>query len=124
MSPHERFLGQKFITLETYAKDGKAIRTPVFVVEDGGRVYVRTDPRTGKVKRIMSNSRVRIVPSDGRGAPRGDWLEGEARLVGGPEAVRILELFKKKYGFFGMMTDSFNRLRGRKLTTVISITLR
>jgi uncharacterized protein len=121
LDPSKRFSDQKYINLETYAKDGKPIRTPVFVVEDGGVVYVRTDPRTGKIKRIRNNPHVRIAPSDGRGAPKGDWTDGEAQLVEGQDAARILGLFKKKYGYFGRIAGSFNRIRGINVTAVISI---
>jgi PPOX class probable F420-dependent enzyme len=113
--------GQRYINLETYRRDGEAVRTTVFVVVDGGLVYVRTNPRTGKVKRILDNPRVRLAPSDGRGSPRGDWMNGEAHMLEGEEAARILLLFKKKYGLLARILDPMNRLRGMGVTAVISI---
>lgn len=93
-----QFTAARNISIETYRKNGDPVRTPVLVVEDGGQLYVRTDPRSGKVKRIRGNPRVRVAPSDMRGNPKGDWIEGEASFVEGAERERIIGLFKKKYG--------------------------
>jgi PPOX class probable F420-dependent enzyme len=117
----KRFASEKYISLETFKKSGEAIQTPVWVVEDGGVVYVRTDPASWKAKRIRNNQRVRIAPSDMRGKPTGEWVDAQAHFVEGEEASRILELFKKKYGMVGGITDSFNRLRGRDPSAIISI---
>ena len=125
MSAIEQFSGRRYINLESYKKNGEPKQTPVQSLEHDGLVYVRTDPTTWKVKRIMRNPHVRIVPSDQRGKPTGMWVEGEARILEGEERERMLEVFKKEYGGFGYSMVGFvGRLRGeRQMTAVISIKL-
>ena len=94
----DQFTTARNISLETYRKNGDPVRTTVLVVEDAGKLFVRTDPRSGKVKRIRRNPKVRVAPSDMRGNTKGDWVEGEASFVKGAEAERVLGLFGKKYG--------------------------
>jgi PPOX class probable F420-dependent enzyme len=84
-------------------------------------VYVRTDARTGKAKRIRNNPAVRIAPSTRGGKVTGDWVKGDAHFVDGEQASRILELFKRKYGILGKMLVSLGRLRGKDESTVIAI---
>ena len=93
-----RFSDAQYITLETYRKSGEPVRTTVWVVEDGGLVYVRTGAKSGKVKRIRRDSRVRIATTNLRGDILGDWSEGTAEFVGEEQSVQIVELFRRKYG--------------------------
>ena len=123
MESAKQFSGAKYISLESYRKNGEAVKSPVWVVEEGGVVYVRTDPTSWKAKRIRKNPRVRIAASDMRGKVTGQWVDGEARFIEGPEADRKIELFKKKYGAGLRLTDLFNGVRGRRATAVISIEL-
>jgi PPOX class probable F420-dependent enzyme len=94
----KQFSDARYISLETYRKSGDPVRTTVWVVEDAGVVYVRTSPRSGKVKRIRRDRRVRLVQTNLRGKVSGEWADGEAQLVEGEESGRVLELFRRKYG--------------------------
>ena len=123
MESAKRFSDEKYISLETYKKNGEAVKSPVWVVEEGGAVYVRTDPTSWKAKRIRKNPRVRIAASDMRGKVTGQWVDGEARFIEGQDADQKIELFKKKYGAGLRLTDFFNGVRGRRSTAVISIEL-
>jgi uncharacterized protein len=123
MDSAKQFSSESYISLETYKKSGEAVRSPVWVVEEGGVVFVRTDPTSWKAKRIRKNQRVRVAPSDMRGKPTGSWVDGEAHFVEGEEAQRILKLFKKKYGITAWLIDSYHGLRGSRSLTVISIKL-
>jgi len=116
-----QFSSARYIALETYKKNGQPVQTPVWVLEDGGTVYVRTDPGSWKAKRIRRNPHVRLATSDMRGKPTGPWVEGEAHFVEGGDADRILKLITKKYGLGGEILEFFNRLRGANPTGVISI---
>ena len=121
MGSAKQFSNEKYINLETYKKSGEAVQCPVWVVEDSGMLYVRTDPTSWKAKRIRKNQRVRVVPSGMRGKPTGSWVEGEAHFVEGEEAQRVLKLLKKKYGVIGRIIDSYNEMRGGPSSAVISI---
>ncbi len=50
--------------------NGTGVVTPVW-----GKLYVWTGADSWKVKRIRNNGRVRLVPSDARGNPEGEWEE-------------------------------------------------
>ena len=117
----DQFSDQKFVMLESYAENGTPIQSPVWILEDGGIIYFRTDPRTGKVKRLQKNPKVRIAPADISGEILGSWVKGEAQFVEGEEAKRVFKLFRKKYGIVGRIIDFFNKLRGRRMSMVIQI---
>jgi PPOX class probable F420-dependent enzyme len=120
----EQFSGRRYINLESYKKDGKAVLTPVQSIEEGGLVYFRTDPRTWKVKRIQSNPHVRIVPSDRSGKPTGRWVDGIAQILEGQERDRMMHIFAKEYGAVGnSLINLVGRFRGERLTTIISVRL-
>ena len=93
-----QFAGQKYLTIETYRKNGEAVRTPVWFIEKDGGLFVRTDNDTGKAKRIKRNPHVRIAPCNMRGEPRGEWLSAEAKFAGQEVAEKTYQLLKKKYG--------------------------
>lgn len=123
MASAARFSAEKYISLESYRKNGQAVASPVWLIEEGGIIYVRTDPASWKAKRIRKNPRIRIAPSDIRGKTAGPWAEGEAHFVEGEEVERIMKLFKKKYGTGLRLTDFFNGMRGRHATAILSIKL-
>jgi uncharacterized protein len=108
--------GHKYIALETYRKSGEAVRTPVWFAQEpvaneqgGTTVYVYTMDNSGKAKRIRRASRVRLAPSDGRGKPLGDWVEGEA-IIGDAAAYEYgNSLMNKKYGLMKHLFDFLGR---------------
>jgi PPOX class probable F420-dependent enzyme len=119
-----QFSGRRYINLESYKKDGKPVLTPVQSIEENGLIYLRTGPKTWKVKRIRRNPHVRVVPSDRNGKPTGTWVDGSAQILEGEESERVMTLFKKEYGAVGNSLVNFvGRLRGERLTTIISIEL-
>jgi PPOX class probable F420-dependent enzyme len=116
------FSGRRYISLESYDDEGKPRRTPVQSVEQRGTLYVRTDPRTWKVKRIRNDPRVRVALCDRLGKPVGEWLEGEAQILEGPARGDAAVALRREYGpLRNLMTVFVARLRGEKLTTVLSI---
>ena len=102
----------RYISLETYRKSGVAVRTTVWLVEAGGQIYIRTDPNSGKAKRIRRNPRVRVARSDMGGNVKGDWAEGEATQVDQKESEKVRELFRKKYGMQIRLLGVISRLPG------------
>ncbi len=69
------------IVLVTFKRSGEAVPSPINHGVDGGKIYVRTDPTTGKAKRIRNNPDVVVVPSDLRGRPKGEPVAGVARIL-------------------------------------------
>lgn len=98
MSALAQFAGQKYLSLETYRKSGAPVRTPVWFAESNGMLYVRTAESTGKYRRILNNSSVRVAPCDMRGNVKGDWAAGEARIISGEEEQATYRMLAKKYG--------------------------
>ena len=110
----KQFSDARYISLETFRKNGVGVRTTVWLVEDGGVLYFRTDPKSGKAKRIRLNPHVRIARSDMGGNAKGVWLDGEARQVDEMESDRVRDLFRKKYGLQIMLLGGLSRLSGRR----------
>lgn len=123
MASAKDFSNLKYISLITFRKSGVPVPTPVWLIENGGAIYVRTDPRSGKAKRLRRIQRVRIAPSDARGKTLGPYVEGNARFLEGEDARRMFLLIKRKYGTTGALVDFFNGLRGNHPTAVIEIKL-
>jgi PPOX class probable F420-dependent enzyme len=103
--------GEKYINLETYRKNGRGVRTPVWFVEsssgDGSILYLRTSDDTGKYKRIRNNPSVQIAPCDMRGSVKGKWVKGEARIASEEEKLKAFKMLEKKYGIIYKMTRIF-----------------
>jgi PPOX class probable F420-dependent enzyme len=92
------FESEKYLSLETFRKNGQGVPTPVwFVLHPNGAFYVYTEADSWKVKRIRNTSRVRIAPSDVRGNVKGDWVEAKAVIVGGDEERDANRLLDEKY---------------------------
>ena len=95
-----QFYNRKYLNLVTYRRSGAAVSTPMWFVEEDGVLYVRTPAKSGKVKRLGNNPRVRVVPSDRCGNPKGAWIDGRARIVvDGTQAERANRLVHRKYGW-------------------------
>ena len=108
-----QFADQKVVTLESYKKNGQAVRTPLFFVIREGMLYMRTPLRSWKVKRIRNNPHVRVVPSNMQGSPQGAWVEGYAEIYHENDMAWVNNLSKQKYGLVKRLMDFRNRLLGR-----------
>jgi PPOX class probable F420-dependent enzyme len=105
---------ERYVSLATFRKDGREVRTPVWIAGGEGRVWIYTNVRSGKVKRIRRNGRVRAAPCDVRGNLRGDWVEARASLVEDfNEREEGIRAFVEKYGWQMRMALFFSRLSGR-----------
>jgi hypothetical protein len=113
-----QFSNRKYLNLVTYRKSGAAVSTPLWFVEEGGVLYVRTPARSGKVKRLRNNPRVRVVPSDRRGNPKGAWIDGRARIVCGAQAQRANRLVHRKYGWRKKLIELWYKRNPEKRVTI------
>jgi hypothetical protein len=110
-NPVLQFHGQTYLALETYRKNGQGVITPVWFYQEGDILYVRTGPFSGKTKRIRNNPSVKVVPSDGRGNPSGEWISGTANLIDGQKVFQINEKMKEKYGLVKWLFDQLGMIR-------------
>ena len=108
-----QFRGKKYLNLETYRKSGAAVRTPLWFAEEEGVLYVYSLDDSGKVKRLRNNPRVRVVPSDIKGNPKGEWVEARAEILDADGAARGHQLLRQKY-WMKRLFDLLGRLKGRR----------
>jgi uncharacterized protein len=109
---------EHYISLETYRRNGRAIPTPVWFIEQNGKLYVSAPSHTGKVKRIRNNGQVRIAPCDGRGNVTGQWLDGQARFVEGAQADAADRLLTRKYGWQKRALELFGSFKRWRYTII------
>ena len=92
------FINQNYLNLETFRKNGLGVKTPVWFVQDGDTLFVRTFSKSGKVKRIRNNNQVNIAPCKMNGALLGDWVQALACEIKEDEFDRKIDkLLDKKY---------------------------
>lgn len=105
---------EAYVSLATYRRDGRKVRTPVWIGQSGAHYYCFSAGQAGKVKRIRANGRARLAACDLRGKIRGDWIDARARLI---EDARLKEevyaVLRRKYGWQMRLGDFFARLSGR-----------
>lgn len=89
--------GAKYVSLTTFRRTGIPVATPVWFAENDGRLCIFTNPRSGKVKRIRNNPRVKIAPSTMRGRVTGPEFAGKARPLDGQEKAQARKALEQKY---------------------------
>jgi PPOX class probable F420-dependent enzyme len=118
----KQFEKQNYLNIETIRKNGQAIKTPVWFVQDGETLFVWTQANAGKAKRIRNNGAVRVTPCTSSGEVLGEWIPAQAQTNESPEAISDLEkLMKKKYGIMFYIFGFLGRMRGGAKYTAIKI---
>src|SRR5256885_3354960 len=119
------FQKHKYLSLETFRKNGVGVRTPVWFAGEASAgaagsahgvsetLYVYSTADSGKAKRIRNNGRARIAPCDMRGRLLGDWVHARAEIITGAEAKRGMQLLNKKYAPWKQLLDFFASFRKR-----------
>lgn len=115
-----QFSQQNYLNLESFRKNGLSVKTPVWFVQDGDTLYVRTVAGSGKVKRIRRNPQVNIAPCTGSGDLRGEWVSAQAREVSGEIEKRVDSLLGRKYGLQKTLFALMSALR-RDQYTILEI---
>jgi uncharacterized protein len=87
----------KYISLTTYRRDGTAVATPVWFVQDGDRLLVHTGTASGKAKRIRRDPAVQVATCTARGQLRAEPASGTARALSGSAAEAAKRLINRKY---------------------------
>lgn len=87
----------KYMSLTTYRRDGTAVPTAVWFVEDGGRLYVVTPADSYKARRLRRNPSATVAPSTARGRPTGEPIPVRVEFLGPEEHARIDRLMAEKY---------------------------
>jgi hypothetical protein len=104
----------RYVSLATFRRDGREVRTPVWIAEAEGRYYVFSEGDAGKVKRIRATGQVRLAACDLRGGVRSEWLAGRGRIVAEPARIECAyAALHRKYGWQMAIGDFFSKLGGR-----------
>jgi hypothetical protein len=89
--------GQRYISLATFRRNGKAVYTPVWFGEDNDHLYVMTSGKMGKSKRIRNNPQVQVAPCTMRGRITGSEFAAHARFLKPEEFQHARQLINAKY---------------------------
>lgn len=84
--------------LVTYRRDGTPVPTPVWAAAERGRLYVRSERSSGKLKRLRNDDRVLLAPCTVRGKPLGAPLEARARVLAPHEEPLAERALASRYG--------------------------
>jgi PPOX class probable F420-dependent enzyme len=104
------FVGQRYLNLESFKRDGTPVQTPVWFAEEQGVQYVYTLANAGKVKRIRRHPRIRLAPCTIRGKVIGPWVEAEATIVDATTAAHGHAVLRHTYGWMKRIGDLFSRM--------------
>jgi uncharacterized protein len=96
---------KRYLSLETFRKNGKGVRTPVWfaVAPTAGdiaaepKIYVYTTADSGKAKRIRNRGMARIAACSAFGRITGSWVDVRVEIVSGQEAKLGMRLINWKY---------------------------
>jgi PPOX class probable F420-dependent enzyme len=92
-----RFVEQKTVRLTTFRRNGTPVPTPVSIAVEDDHAYVRSFEKAGKAKRQSNDSHVEVAPSSARGAPTGDAIPAQARLLDGDESRHAARVLRRKH---------------------------
>lgn len=107
--------GPRYVNLETYRRDGRGVRTPLWCAVLDGTIVAFTNGRSGKIKRLRRESRVALASCDARGGIRSPWVEGSCEIVADAEQERLAyDALQRKYGWLMRLTSLAAQIGGRR----------
>lgn len=98
--------GHHYCLLVTFKRSGEPVPTPVLFGLANGKLYLRTEPDVGKVRRIRNDPHVRVGPSNWRGKPLGPLTEGMARVLPPAEEQGAYAALRANYTFGQRLYES------------------
>jgi PPOX class probable F420-dependent enzyme len=105
---------ERYVSLATFRRSGKEVRTPVWIVALGAISYVYSTDNAGKVKRLRNNPRARMAACNMRGGLLGEWVDVHGSFVLDKQLEqRVFSEFRRKYGFQITIANVLSRLAGR-----------
>jgi len=104
----------RYVSLATYRKSGAEVRTPVWAARSGDRLYVFSEAKAGKVKRLRNSPRSAVASCDVRGGNVGAFHPARTVVVEDRAVIdAAYAAFRRKYGWQIRVTNFFSRLSGR-----------
>ncbi|SNT65831.1 hypothetical protein SAMN05421812_12740 [Asanoa hainanensis] len=89
----------KHVSLVTFRRDGTGVATPVWHVTEGNELFVVSEAKAWKVKRVRNTGRAEVTVCDLRGriAPGAASAKGAARLLDEAGTAVVREKLAAKY---------------------------
>jgi PPOX class probable F420-dependent enzyme len=87
----------KYLSVTSFRRDGTAVATPVWFVQDDGRLLVETGADSYRVRRIRRNPSVTVATCTATGRLRGEQVTARAVLLAECEVERVERLMADKY---------------------------
>ena len=117
----------KYLNLTSFKRDGTGVSTPVWFVQENGRLFVRTDGDSYKAKRIAHNPSVMIAECSASGRLRGEPVAARAEIRRKGEAQHVDELMARKYRLDRILIlpiyRAVQRIRGQRTTETDPVVL-
>ena len=107
----DAILTAQYVALTTYRRDGTAVTTPVWAAAEGESLYLFTNARAGKVKRLRNSSRAAIAPCTATGKVTGAQLPAEAFNLASDQMPKVWGLLIEKYGMAVRLFIAYDRAR-------------
>ena len=119
MTAFDQLADARYVSLESYRRNGEAVATPVWITAADGNLYCWTLTDTGKVKRIRANPAARLAKCDASGNLQGDWVAAQAEILDSPAALKAqLGRLRAKYGWKFLAYRLISVLRRAETTTI------
>jgi PPOX class probable F420-dependent enzyme len=127
MTPHE-LARERYVNLVTFKRSGDEVKTPIWFAadpQDPRRLWMYTNGKSWKVKRIRNGGLARVAACNARGGVHGPWLEARARIEPDERAItRAFDLLVQKYGWQARLLLVGARLGNTwKDRTILEVTL-
>ena len=102
MTPHD-LARERYVNLATFRRSGAEVKTPIWFAsdpQDPRRLWMYTNGKSGKVKRIRNGGRSRVAACNARGRVHGPWLDATSRIESDlQQRARAFDLLVGKYGW-------------------------
>ena len=119
---------ERYVNLATVKRSGEEVKTPIWFAadpQDPRRLWMYTNGKSWKVKRIRNNRQSRVAACSARGRVHGAWLPATARIETDEKKIgRALDLLVAKYGWQARLLLLGARLGNTwKDRTILEVTL-
>lgn len=96
----------------TFRRDGSPVATTVWAAAADGRLYIRTERASGKVKRLRRHPYALIAPSTARGRPLGPPMPVTATVLAADDEARAEQALASSHGWYrALFENSADQLR-------------
>jgi uncharacterized protein len=100
----------KYLSLTTYRRDGSPVSTPVWFVEDEGRLFAITAADSYKAKRLRRNPAAMVGPCSASGKLKDEPVPALVAFLPHAEWGRVDRLMAQKYRVDKMLVLPLYRL--------------